>query len=395
MLDGRVDAFARHSISGWAAETDRSDARVDIVVLVDGHIQGHARADLPRPDLAELGTLGDGRHGFAYRFDPPLSPLRSYKVSVCHQVTGQPLRLGAFTIADETSHAAERIQPIMITTSGQPGFANLMRSLAGDPAIVAADSHGYGIKLMAYYAHALEVLVTPSGSSPAPRVGDEGTYVLAPNPFHAPDYEQIFPEPRQLYAFFQKRAAAPICAAFKTVVTDFYQMLAMRQGRHAAAYFAEQSDLFDVARSFARLAFSDMREIMLLQDPRDAYCGYRALWSVSPAQAMATLRRVRDRTIQLRAENRHDIWFLRTEDLRLRPQETLASISTFLSLDHVIAAAPETAQSALAATDDNPSIPRIGCWKTELESDEIAMFEQEFGEYLRLFGYEPASEIAA
>jgi hypothetical protein len=51
MLDGRVDAFARHSIRGWAADADRPDARVEIVVLVDGHARGRARADRSRDDL--------------------------------------------------------------------------------------------------------------------------------------------------------------------------------------------------------------------------------------------------------------------------------------------------------------------------------------------------------
>src|SRR5271167_4181544 len=138
MLDGRVDSFARHSISGWAADADRPDAAVDVIISVDGREQGRARADLPRADLQTMGTLGDGAHGYVYAFDPALSPLRSYEVTVCHAGTGEHLRLGHFTIAPEISHTVERIRPIMVTTSGQPGCIDLMRCLAGDPGIVAA-----------------------------------------------------------------------------------------------------------------------------------------------------------------------------------------------------------------------------------------------------------------
>jgi hypothetical protein len=392
MPDGRVDAFARHSISGWAADTEQPDAHLEVAVFVDGHEQGRATANAPRADLQALGTLGDGAHGFAYAFDPPLSPMRSYEITVRIADGGQPLRLGRFTIAAEINHAADRIRPIMVTTSGQPGFTELMRSLAGNPHIVAADSHTYGVKLMTYYARALEVLVVPASRSPIDRVGvsNEGDYVLTPNPFHGPEFEDLFRPPRLLYEFFQNRSGAPICAAFKAVVTEFYETLAMQHGKRMAGYFAEQSDLFDVARNFARLAFRDMREIVLLQDPRDAYCGYRALWSTSPAQAMATLRRVRDRVLDLRGENRPDTMFLRCEDLRLRPESTLLELTRFLSPENAIVADPKTVETAAAAANDATALG-IGQWRTELDRDELALFDTEFGEYLRLFGYDTAA----
>lgn len=388
MLDGRVDAFARHLISGWAADMDQPDASVGVVVVVDGQPRGTVRANLARPDLAELGTLGDGRHGFELAFDPPLSPLRSYEVEVVHAGTDQPLRLGRFTMAAETSLATERLRPLLVTTSGQPGFSDLMHGLVANPAVIAADSHNYGVKLMSYYARAAEVLMTPSGRVPSGAVvsTDEGAFILTSNPFQAPEYEAVFPEPRLLYEFFQKQAAAPICAAFETVVSDFYMTLAMHQGRHQPAYFAEQADLFDITRGFARIAFTDLREIVLVQDPRDAYCGYRALWSVSPTQTLETLRRVRDRTLQLHGEDRSDTWFLRTEDLRTRPADTMRAIWEFLGVNPDAVASPDMPQTA----ERDPAAQGVGRWKTELDNDEIAFLEREFGTYLHLFGYEMA-----
>jgi hypothetical protein len=389
MLDGRVDGFDRHAIFGWAADAERPGDRVDIVVLVNGHVRGGARADRPRDDLQSLGMLGDGAHGFGYAFEPPLSPLRSYEISVRHAATHDPLRLGQFTIAAELSDAVEHIRPILVTGSGQPGLLDLMRSLAGDPGIVAADSHEYGVKLMAYYAHALAVLVVPG--KPAPTLGvaadADRDQILQPNPFHAPEYEHLFPQARLLYDFFQNQSEAKIRGAFKDVVTEFYRTLATHQGRPMASYFVEQCGLFDAARGFARLAFPDLREIVLLQDPRDAFCDYRTLWFNAPAQTIETLRRVRDRTIALRHEHRDDTMFLRCEDLRLRPESTLLEIAGFLSLDHTVIADPEMLRAASAAVDD-PSMLGITQWGRELNNNEIAMFEREFGEYLELFGYD-------
>jgi hypothetical protein len=115
MLDGRVDGFDRLAIFGWAADAERPSDRVDIVVLVNGHVRGGARADRPRDDLQSLGMLGDGAHGFGYAFEPPLSPLRSYEISVRHAATHEPLRLGQFTIAAELSDAVQHIRPILVT----------------------------------------------------------------------------------------------------------------------------------------------------------------------------------------------------------------------------------------------------------------------------------------
>jgi hypothetical protein len=312
---------------------------------------------------------------------------------VCHGESAEPLRLGQFTIASESDHAAERTRPILVSASGGPGRAELMRMLAGDPAIVAADSLAHGVRLMTYYAHALEVLVVPSTAAPADRHGaiDDGTFVLAPNPFHTPDSEHLFPQPRLLYEFFQNQSKAKIAAAFKAVVADFYETLAMHQGKRMAAYFAEQCDLFDIARNFARMAFRDIREIVLVQDPRDAYCTCRTLWFTAPSQALAKLRRVRDRALELRRENRHDTMFLRCEDLWLRPAGALHDLSRFLSLDHVVAADP----ALLRAMTDDPPMPGIAYWKDAMDSNDIVMFQREFGEYLNLFGYESTMITAA
>jgi hypothetical protein len=86
----------------------------------------------------------------------------------------------------------------------------------------------------------------------------------------------------------------------------------------------------------------------------------------------------------LRDEGLSDLWFLRTEDLRARPIETMAAIWRFLS----VSPAPPTNPDAIGTAAIDLAALGIGRWKTELDEDEIAFFEHEFGDYLRLFGYE-------
>jgi hypothetical protein len=386
MLRGHVDANARYAVAGWAADMEDLEARVEVVVFVDGQEHGRVRADRLRHDLRELGTYGDGQHGFRYSFDPSLSILRSYEIAVRFAVDGQPLANGSFRLEAQHRTPPTRLRPLVITTSGQPGFAELMQNLAQDQRIVVAEPRSYGVRLLSYYAQALDVLTKPHPPKLVlANLADEySDHVIGPNPHYAEQYEAIFSSTLQLYAFFALRPKVALCTAFSSIVDEFYATLAGHQAKPAARYFAEQCDLFATTANFARLAFADTREIVLLQDPRDAYCGYRTLWSVSPAQALETLQRVRDRTLLLRDEGLSDLWFLRTEDLRARPIETMAAIWRFLS----VSPAPPTNPDAIGTAAIDLAALGIGRWKTELDEDEIAFFEHEFGDYLRLFGYE-------
>lgn len=392
MLRGHVDANARYAIAGWAADMADLEARVEIIILVDDKEYGRVRADRPRPDLRELGIYGDGQHGFRYSFDPPLSILQSYDISVRFALDGQLLANGGFRLDAQRLAASTRLRPLLITTSGQPGFTELMQSLTQNQGVVVGEARSYRVRLLSYYAQALDVLTKPYPPDLAlANLADEcSLQVIGPNPHYSDQYQDLFPRRWHLQEFFARRPQAAFCTAFSSIVDEFYTTLAGHQGKPAASYFAEQCDLFAVTTSFARLAFADTREIILLQDPRDAYCGYRALWSVAPAQALETLCRVRDRTLQLHAEGRRDTWFLRTENLRARPADTMRTLWQFLGLDPSAAGEPDAVQAAAV----DPATLGIGRWKTELDSDEITFFEKEFGPYLRLFDYELAENTA-
>jgi hypothetical protein len=376
----------RYSIGGWAADTDLPDTPIDVIVFVDQQEHGRVTANLPRKDLRELGTYGDGSHGFRYVFDPPLSILRSYDITVCFARNNELVSRGHFRIPAETDLTDDRLQPLLITTSGQPGFIGLMRSLAEDPAIIAVDDQAYGVRLLSYYAHALDVLVMPSPgkSVAAAPIDDASDRLLGTNPYHSPLFETVLPRSHLIPEFFQNRSKSIIGSAFKSVVSEFYATVAAHKGKPRAKLFAEQCDLFGVAEAFGRLAFGLVREIVLVQDPRDAYCGYRSLWFTSPEQALATLRGVCQRTIERRRDNQGDTFFLRCEDLLLRPEAALNDIAAFLSINRTIAVAPEI------STD--PAKAGINRWRQDCDSEEKALLEQQFGEYLRSFGYDVAAD---
>lgn len=82
MQMGYVDIAQRDRIVGWAADPDAPDEALELVVLVNGHEAGRAKADRFRPDLKRLGKFGEGRHGFEFKFEPPLDPAKEFRVVV-------------------------------------------------------------------------------------------------------------------------------------------------------------------------------------------------------------------------------------------------------------------------------------------------------------------------
>ena len=82
MLLGHIDLVDRHTVRGWAADTDRPYGTLEVAVFVDGKLAGLTRADQARDDLKDPAVLGAGVHGVAYQFDPPLAAQQDHDVVV-------------------------------------------------------------------------------------------------------------------------------------------------------------------------------------------------------------------------------------------------------------------------------------------------------------------------
>jgi len=73
LLLGHIDGVSAEKIGGWIFDTEHPDCRVEVSIYVDGEKIAQIACDRERPDLKQSGRHGDGKHGFLYRFDPPLS----------------------------------------------------------------------------------------------------------------------------------------------------------------------------------------------------------------------------------------------------------------------------------------------------------------------------------
>ncbi len=111
---GAIEFIDHRHILGWAWYRPTPDEPIEVEVLVDDAVVLTVRADLPRPDLEELG-VGDGRHGFLVRDLAAHVPPGTHNVRVRRardrlNIPGSPISVtapGSAAPAAETTSAAD------------------------------------------------------------------------------------------------------------------------------------------------------------------------------------------------------------------------------------------------------------------------------------------------
>ena len=103
-LQGHLDEVQRGLLRGWAFDPTAPDARISLVITVDGELIGRVLANRFRPHLHAAGDT-DGRHGFELHIVPPLSPLRPHLLAIRREqdglhVPGSPVVLAEATQFD-------------------------------------------------------------------------------------------------------------------------------------------------------------------------------------------------------------------------------------------------------------------------------------------------------
>ena len=104
MLDGHVDHISRHSVEGWALNTDLVDGSVDVVILLDGAVISQVAANLPRPDVAVKKKLKVALCGFSAQIPEALDTAITYGIEVRFANTNKILPNGAREIPGLVEH---------------------------------------------------------------------------------------------------------------------------------------------------------------------------------------------------------------------------------------------------------------------------------------------------
>ncbi len=371
MRSGHVDAVSRKFVAGWAADRAQPDAVLILSIWVDGVRRGLTKASRLRTDLAAAGKWGSGHHGFRFSFGEALSAEQNHVIAVRFE-DGALLPNGEQFLARDGAAPAPAmppsdLAPILVAAPPRAGAGLLMRLLAGSPDIVVAGPPPYETRLLTSCADHMPALAAALLTDDAGKAWRSGKM------------------PPAFLASWVPEQAGRFAAS---LAIAYYRMLATDQGRPEATYFAETGPLDVARRDFARRAFADLRELVLVRDPRDILCSQIVLSGTDPDDGFDRLTRELRLILSMRQSARPNVLFLRYEDLLRDGDGTLQALSGFFG----IPLKPLTAQDRAAlfrrmATSTSPEAS-IERWREDLPARLVPRCADSWGDFLRAFRYE-------
>jgi hypothetical protein len=282
---------------------------------------------------------------------------------------------------------------ILVTAPGRSGTTLLMGLLARSPAIVAAELVPYELRLLSYYSAAFQVLTAPADlekSTHPDRLEGDGFHIGF-NPFHAPQYLPAFRDRATLLEYYQTYVPERTLAFMREMVCGYYTRLAADKAKPDARYFAEKgNNLHAPTRAFTRRLFPDMRELVIVRDPRDVLCSHMAYFSSPPEKGFSQLTHAGRQLLAIAAAAQPDTHILKYEDMVAADPACFAAMSAFLDTP----VEPETGARPgevfrRHGTSISPAAS-VGRWRTNLSEALRARCASEWGVFLAAFGYDPA-----
>jgi len=85
-LEGRVDAIDQNRLYGWVWSPQSPDAKIEVVIRLNGHALLRETAENERVDLRRNG-IGDGKHAFEVEL-PDAAVASVDSLSVCAVIPG-------------------------------------------------------------------------------------------------------------------------------------------------------------------------------------------------------------------------------------------------------------------------------------------------------------------
>jgi hypothetical protein len=139
-------------------------------------------------------------------------------------------------------------------------------------------------------------------------------------------------------------------------------------------------------RQFARRIFPEMKEIVLVRDPRDYFCSAKRFWKLETIDVINRMKTELPRVRDI-ADDGGSALFVRYEDLVTAPEEGWRTIERFLGAEHEQRdISKEKKWLTRHATSTTPSAS-VGRWKTDMVAEEVAACEANFGWMMNRFGY--------
>jgi len=399
-LIGHVDEISRRTVVGWAADNEQWDREVEIAVFVNGKLFSRFPASQFRDGLkGSLSTEATGKYGFEFTFEPALSILDEHKIEV--KVVGATQLLPNGTkVLKSPARLQSPLTPVMITSSGRSGTTVLMQWLSKYPELVMGQLYPYEMKLANYYSAAFRVLAAETdrknSTDPDTMFGDKFRHLIGSNPYTRLGSHGVTTSRKALERFFEETVPTAYADTFRNLIQEYYNILKQDQNKPLARYFVEKSVLDEAARKGPRLFFGNVREIVLVRDPRDFLCSAKAFWKMSSEQALRLVVHSSRRLEEISLQAGPDTIVVKYEDLVGSPVETMQRIGDFIGLSRIKLSDTDNDKSLFGVhgTSSSPA-SSIGRWRSDLTEKEAEHCEQHLGSFMKYFEYLPQAARAA
>src|ERR1700730_762458 len=290
-IEACVDEITRSRVFGWVLDTDRPGESLRVAVNVNGREIECRTADRYRDGLEEYGS---SNHGFIFEFDPPLSGFEELTIEVTIVDPPEPIPGGSKKLSvPRLAHAPGDLVPVILTSTGRAGTTLLMSEFVRQSSILVAGQYPFETKLISYYAAAFRALVAnedrEQSTDPDRMFAAENRKVIGHNPYNSPGHHSFAKNREPFECFFEQTVPEKLAALFRDLIFQYYELAKADLGKSRAAFFAEKGVLDQAPRQAARLFFGQVREILIVRDPRDLMCSAKSFWKYSSADALKML----------------------------------------------------------------------------------------------------------
>jgi hypothetical protein len=382
---GHIGRIEPDFVGGWAADTAHPDAVVEVVVYVDGTRVAQVACNVFRPDLRDLKTLGQGNHGFRYSFPEPIPPHMLNRIVVRFALTGAVVANGERLFAGRN-----RLNAVLITAPGRSGTTLMMSRLALSPQIAVAETPPFEVRLLSYWATVVRTLTGAADHerSTHPDKLEGNGFQIGSNPFSHRAFRAVFRH-RELEAeYFQQYASSVLSDTARTLVQEYYERIATDRQKPRPKFFAEKNNnLHRPTRLFARSLFPDLKEIVLVRDPRDLLCSQLSYFRREPEQALRGIANACRELARITEEEAGRVIVVRYEDMIVDADRVFRELSHQLGVQFPSSPGPqERSVFDVHATSASPEAS-IGRWRSDLSAEQKAWCDAAVGPFMPQLGY--------
>jgi hypothetical protein len=389
-VEGYVDDCSREAVTGWAIDWESPAAEQEILVVVDGREVGRCKTGIERPGLKRaLGGLATGFHEFRFDFSPPLKRRDHHTIEV-FAASGRFLLPNGRRILFAEDKQSTLFSPILVTSSGRSGSTLIMQEFARHPEIVISNVYPFEIKLTSYYA-ALWNVVTSTCYLPGEAEIDFAShatkdFLIGRNPWNRPDLLTATGGPGML-RLMGKTFPNNVKNLLRATVEEYYGIIA--DSVHSGArMFAEKSPINEPVRQACRVLFDEVKEIVLVRDPRDYFCSASSFWQTSEEKIIETMQLELPELMKIFLRSDKDVLFVRYEDLILDGPNTQCRIYDFLGCEANFT--PNSLQADRVPdrhVTSRSATASVGRFRDDLDAATIRRCEDTFRPFMEMFDY--------